>query len=422
MLYYPDRSSVMMNLPIDALSFIPWKFEFENSRQGDRPRDFWQSIADAVVAVGEFIVGIFVAIGDFFMAIWDGIVSLVGTILLAVLEFLAYILWCLVRAALLILIWIAFGITVLFLTIGIAAIAVALIPISLIFGASMYYTLNSVGIDFPGFSFGTGYDTGIENYEAFDIPVPYINGWFALGDNRIIDVTINFWPPEFEFNSEDISYEDDEVSESLSAPNIGVMNTFAESFINFDSLKTSTAWDWEALSDGVSKFLKGFKTSRDWWTIAIPFGIAGITLPSEIPTVAIAKYTMLIIAFTSYITGFITEFIIADLDDNFQVFWFMLGAGIMSISTGVKFYKNGKPKIGPQISEKLWEERLEEVGNALTDHFEGKVKGLVFDLISVFVKDILDEVCDIFEIPTNGYVDLVYSEFVRLIKKAVVGQ
>lgn len=152
-------------------------------------------------------MGIFVAIGEFFLAIWDGIVSLVGTIFLAVLDFLAYILWCLVRAAILILVWIAFGITVLFLTMGIGAIAVALIPISLIFGASMYYTINSVGINFPGFSFATGYDTGIDNYEAFDIPVPYINAWFYLGDNKIIDVTIKFWPPEFEFNTANITYE-----------------------------------------------------------------------------------------------------------------------------------------------------------------------------------------------------------------------
>ncbi|MFX1281399.1 MAG: PKD domain-containing protein, partial [Promethearchaeota archaeon] len=272
-------SPVMMNLPLDALSFIPWKFEFQNSQQGDQPRDFWQSLADAVVAVGEFIVGVFVAIGEFFLAIWDGIVSLVfGTILLAILEFLAYILWCLIRAALLILIWIAFGITVLFLTLGIATIAVALIPISLIFGASMYYTINSVGIDFPGFSFATGYDTGIDNYEAFDIPVPYINGWFALGGNRIIDVTIKFWPPEFEFNSTGSSYKDEEASEGLNAP------------IDFDSLKTSAALDWDVFKSAVPMLSKGYSASRNWWTIAVPFGIAAITLPSEVPTLAVAKY------------------------------------------------------------------------------------------------------------------------------------
>lgn len=130
----------------------------------------------------------------------------------------------------------------------------------------------------------------------------------------------------------------------------------------------------------------------------------------------------MIIAFTTYIAGFITEFIIADLDDNFEVFWYMLGAGVMSINTGVKFYKHGKPKIGPGVEEIRWEEELEELGNALADHFEGKLKGLAIDLLSVFVKNILDSICDLLGIPTNGNLDILYSEFVKQIKKAVVDQ
>ncbi|MFX0029655.1 MAG: PKD domain-containing protein [Candidatus Hermodarchaeota archaeon] len=396
-------SAVMMNLPIDALSFIPWKFEFQDSKQGDKPADFWQSIANAVVAVGEFIVGVFVAIGEFFLDILEGIISLVATVLLAVLDFLAYILWCLIRAAILILIWIAFGITVLFLTLGIAGIALALIPLSLIFGASMYYTLNSVGIDFPGFSFATGYDTGIDNYDAYDIPVPYINGWFSLGENRIIDVTIKFWPPEFEFNTSDISYEDHEESQNIKALYIG--------FNEIDSLKISASFNLNQCVSGISKFSKGYSSSRDWWTVAIPFGIASISIPSEVPTTAIAKYTTLIIAFTTYIAGFIIDYTNAEIEDNYQVFWYMLGAGLMSITTGIKFYKHGKPKIGPMIDEIKWQEKIKELEDTVVDVVDGKLLLLAIDLFSVFVKDILESLFNLFGIPINGDLDSLYDSF-----------
>ena len=407
-------SPVLMNLPVDALSFVPWEVEFENSKQGSQPRDFWQTLADAVVAVGEFIVGVFVAIGEFFLAIWDGIVNLVGAILLAILDFLAYILWCLIRAALLILIWIAFGITVLFLTMGIAAIAVALVPLSLLFGASMCYTVNSVGIDFPGLSFATGYDTEIGHYETFDIPVPYINAWCYLDDNRIFDVTIKFWPPEFKFNSGDISYEDNEVSQSSKVPNKEVIDSFGESFIDFNSLETSAPFNLIEFGSGITMFSKGYSSSRDWWTIAIPFGTVAISLPSEVPTTAVIKYTSLVIAFTTYIAGFIAEFISADMDNNYQVFWYMLGAGIVSILTGVKFYKRGKPKL--EFDEIKWDKMLKELGDELVDIVEGTLLILAIDLFSVFVKDILESLFSLFGIPVNGDLDFLYSSFLDTIK------
>ena len=403
-------SPVMMNLPLDALSFIPWKFEFENSNQGDQPRDFCQSLADAVVAVGEFIVGIFVAIGEFFLAIWDGIVSLVGTILLAVLDFLAYILWCLVRAAILILVWIAFGITVLFLTMGIGAIAVALIPISLIFGASMYYTINSVGINFPGFSFATGYDTGIDNYEAFDIPVPYINAWFYLGDNKIIDVTIKFWPPEFEFNTANITYEDKEASQNPEISSLGLMDSIAESLIEIESLKTSASWDWLKFGLGSMKFFSGSFNSIDWWSISLPFAIAAIAIPAMETITAVVKYTSLVIAFTTYIAGFIIEFKKEGLDDNYQVFWYLLGAGIVSIYTGIKFLHYGKADY-TGVEEITWKEIKGRLKNQLKDIAGDYLIGMGIDLISDFVWEIIENVCSIFGIDTTGAIEDVKDMF-----------
>ena len=100
----------------------------------------------------------------------------------------------------------------------------------------------------------------------------------------MIDVTIKFWPPEFEFNSGDISYEDNEESQELKTPTYGVIDLITSYSSDLDSLKASDSWDWVSFAFGIPEFITGFESSKEWWTIALPFGAVSythLTLPTN---------------------------------------------------------------------------------------------------------------------------------------------
>ena len=94
----------------------------------------------------------------------------------------------------------------------------------------------------------------------------------------------------------------------------------------------------------------------------------------------------------------------------------------MSIMTGVKFYKHGKPKIGEHIANEAWEEELEKLKSKLIEIFEGKLKDLIEGLLKDFVKNLLVMLCESLGLPTDGNLDFVYSEFVDLIFSAAEKQ
>jgi len=418
-------SANLMNMPLDVLGFVPWKIEFQNSAQGDQPRDFWQTLADHIVAVGEFIAGIFIAIWEGILSIVDAIVAFAGPLLLELIEFLSYILWCLIRAALLIFVWIMFSITLLFLTMANSAIALAFVPIVALFEAQMIFSINSVKVEMPGFSFSTGYDVFIDNYEAFDIPVPYINCWFYLGTSKLIDLTIKFWPPGFEFNSVNTTYK---VEESMSSVG-GLYLEFQDLIFSYSydnvckvdslntSLKTSNGLNLYKFGITSTNFIKGLFSSLEWWTISIPFATVALSLPSDVPASAVGKYIAVIIAFTAYIVGFIAEFFIADMNDNYEKFWYFLGAGMMSIITGIKFYNEGKEKFEADFTYEDWEEYCEEMGDSLDYLVSKNLIGLVKDLTTLAIVNIIKDLLSLYGLSTDGEAEYIYSLFLDLFDK-----
>ncbi|MFX1502499.1 MAG: hypothetical protein ACFFDH_16175, partial [Promethearchaeota archaeon] len=396
-------SAILMNLPLDVLGMVPWKYDFQDSAQGDQPRDWLQTLADHIVAVGEFIVGIFISI-------WEGIVNIVkiigefiGPLLLEFLDFLAYILWCIIRAVLLIFVWIMFSITLLFLIMANATIALTFVPIVAIFEeVQMIFNINSVKIDMPGFSFSTGYDVYIDNYEAFDIPVPYINCWFYLGTFKMIDITIKFWPPGLEFNTVNATYQEEEIVTSVEGKENICLNK---------NLDTSNGVDLYEFGISSASFIDGFFTSLEWWTFAIPFATGSISLSSDIPNIAALKYSLLVIAFGTYIAGFISKYFLADMKNDYEKFWYFLGAGIISIYTGIKFYDEGKYNEDIFFNMEKWKESIEDIGDSVDKLFKDRLKDIFKDLITLFVMKMLENLLSLYGISNDGEVDYVFSFF-----------
>ncbi len=425
--------AVMMNLPSAALGFVPWLFNYDNSAQGREPRTLLQWLVQTIVAIVEFVVSIFVAIGQAIAAIWEQLVEFVSDVLMAVVEFLAFMLWCLIRAAILIFTWLMFGITLLFLTLAIGAIALVFLPISLIFGASMYYTVNKVGVDFTGISFETGYETSIGYYDFFDIYVPYINAWFSLGTTRIIDITIKFWPPGFEFNSGDTSYQEIYQEKGINPNSRGMIPEISDIIFdplikNFDELletstETSTesaeAWEPVEFAWASTQFISGLTESADLWSTAVIIGTVSITMPNFDTISAVIKYALLVGAFAYYLSMFFLPLTIArDVPvygkalSNYESSFYFLGAGIMTIATGIKFIRDGKHKPGQLFNQDLWKRFVAIIKNEI------KPKELIKDFLKKQVepqgllKTIIDFICDSYGIENPITPAIELTEFI----------
>jgi len=349
-------TAVMLNLPSAALVFVPWLFNYKNSAQGRQPRTFLQWLVQVIVAIVEFVVSIFVAIGEAIAAIWEQIVEVVGAVLMAVLEFLGDLLWLIIRAIILIFAWMMFGITLLFLTLAIGAIALIFLGITaLIPGSSMIYTVNTVKVNFGTVSFETGYTRSMGYYEFFDLELPNINAWFTLAEVRIIEIMITFMPPKFDFH---VGEDSDSIQELGRNPISEGFNSIIDDFIveqpnrKFDeeiihltdSEENIRAWDLEKFILGFPEIFSGAATSADYWMLAVGIGVASIGLPSSFFVIAIIKYAGLVVAFTSYLVRFFMSDTIRSTSKNdYDRAWYFLGAGIMSLVTGIQFLKRGKP-------------------------------------------------------------------------------
>ncbi|MFX0024721.1 MAG: LamG-like jellyroll fold domain-containing protein, partial [Candidatus Hermodarchaeota archaeon] len=102
---------VLMNLPSAVLGYIPWLCYYENSAQGRTPRGFLKWIGDKISKVVNFVVGVFVAIAESFITIMKAIIEFISNILMALIPFLADLVMLLVRIAILIIVYIAFAIS-----------------------------------------------------------------------------------------------------------------------------------------------------------------------------------------------------------------------------------------------------------------------------------------------------------------------
>jgi len=413
--------AVLLNLPVKALAFIPWLFDYQNSAQGRVPHTFLEWLIESIVSIVKFVVNLFIAIGQAIAAIWEQIVEVVGDVLMAVIEFLAFLLWCLIRAALFIYIWYMFGMTALVLTAGIAGLALAFLGLAALFKGTMYYTVNSVGLQIGTFSLATGWDMYTENYEFFDILVPSINFWFYLGGFRIIDVTINFFPPGFEFYASDSDSQETELMElmmySLDIENIILESSneeLADRSIETMNSPLSPGFDVFKLIDAIPSFFKGIKSSIDWWKIAIPIAALSLAIPSE-SFLTLIKFIGLGISLTTYIVAFFLEMQDAKLN-KYETFCYLLGAGVITIYTGYLFWDNGKPTkdVIKGAKELGIMDAIEKLQTEVGSKFEGP--GPIDTLIEDFVPGLFGALMPLFGFSSTGEFEDEFAEIIKNIK------
>ncbi|GAG81507.1 unnamed protein product, partial [marine sediment metagenome] len=181
--------AVFMNLPQSVLSLIPWVSNFVNSNFGTPPKtlNFWGIFLIFVVSIVFPLVGLVVTIfitAALFSSIFEKIVEQIG---LAILTFLAKLLWILIRVALIIFFFIVLAIEVitivpLFLAMGIGlSIFSWFLDMNINFGVNcipLYAQdtrIGHVGIDIKGSDFILEAWVKWIYWAFFDLFIPYVD-------------------------------------------------------------------------------------------------------------------------------------------------------------------------------------------------------------------------------------------------------
>ncbi|MFX0024698.1 MAG: hypothetical protein ACFE9S_20490, partial [Candidatus Hermodarchaeota archaeon] len=327
-----DTSAVMMNLPISVLQYVPWFCNFSDSLMGAKPETFgdwfWKSLNKLV----NLIIGVIIAIAMAIVELVKLIVDFFIFILMDVLPILGYILWLIIRVAILIFIWISFIFVVFVLTLSILMFTLILIPIALIFNANMVYTINNVRVIFPDVSFSVGYNIILDFDNFLGFWVPSLNIFFELGNITIFNMFIRFWPPGFEMN-------------------LSNNNGLGSSGLNSSNLKMNSEENSNALyQNEIEILMKGMDHSFGIWSITITILTLSFALPSTYRAVKwgiqIAAFIMNLIGIFITLSNYFDYFINGEkVFDPYESFWYLLGTGFVSICSGIFIYKHGKSKI-----------------------------------------------------------------------------
>ncbi|MFX1480697.1 MAG: LamG-like jellyroll fold domain-containing protein, partial [Promethearchaeota archaeon] len=181
--------AVMMNLPQGLLSFIPWISDFVNSPYGDTPTAFnflgllLGGILILLFPLAGIVITIFVTIALFSVMFRD----IARTIGMAILTFLAKLLWILIRVALLIFFFIMLALEIiitvpLFLAMGISfALFSLFLDMDVQFGVNcipLYGQDTRIGhvlIDIRGCNFLLEAWVKWIYWEFFDLFIPYVD-------------------------------------------------------------------------------------------------------------------------------------------------------------------------------------------------------------------------------------------------------
>jgi len=375
-----------MNLPSSALGFVPWLCNYENSAQGRIPHDFGEWLLDKLKDIGEFFVGIFVAIWTAITAIWEAVTEFIGEILMDAIQWIAYMIWLLLRAVIFILVWILFAIVIFCFILFIALLFLVLLPITLLNGGELNYQINKVNCDLFGTPAEFGFEIFTEYIPFFDFWVPYSNFYINLNNSRLLEFTVKFWLPEISFNiGDDTDPESSSMKQNLIIRNSKSNDQF--NHLNNSRLKSSTPYI-ESLNN-VDACIAGLDDGFGAWSslLLIFMSLCFIRSFYIKRIVHIVVLTLSIIA--SIVGYYLSQY------TNEQALLYFIGAGVSSLITAAFFLLYYQKKNSLDIHDVFgsFESLLKnfEFGprKVITEFVLDTIE-CVFDLIGMFGGDIGD--------------------------------
>ncbi|MFW9880617.1 MAG: hypothetical protein ACFFG0_46705, partial [Candidatus Thorarchaeota archaeon] len=186
-----ETSAAIMNLPISVLGYIPWFCNFSDSAQGNKPKDFEDWFWSSLKALGKAIIGFIVTIVMLIVELVKLIIDFIMDILMESLPLLAYILWLIIRVAILIFIWIRFIMTLLIILLLFGLMVFTFMILSVITQITIAVSINSLTLLNQDKYFKFEYTIGMEHWDLFDLTIPTI--YLNFKDNNTSNkITLNF--------------------------------------------------------------------------------------------------------------------------------------------------------------------------------------------------------------------------------------
>ena len=177
----------------DVLELIPLNMQgYQNSEVGEWPRTPWQNFVQLIVDIIQFVIDVLLAIGEFFVALFEWIFEIGMNMVKAVTQFILDVVELMVKAIILVFIYLVFAIELLMvLLVFVSLIAIFLIIGPIIQADNVEVTITSVSIEKGEKFLEFSYSLGIEKWDLLDLDIPTI--YYNFGTEKgTVEVITNF--------------------------------------------------------------------------------------------------------------------------------------------------------------------------------------------------------------------------------------
>lgn len=164
-----------LGIAADVLELIPLDMsEFENDRTGVWPRTPWENFIQLLQDVINFIIDVLIAIGDFFIALFEWIAEVGMNLIEAIAKAVLYIVEALLKAIILVFLYLMFAFTLIMALAMYVSITVLALIVGPFLGAGVTITINSVTIQKDELYLTYEYNIGLKYWEFLDLYIPTV--------------------------------------------------------------------------------------------------------------------------------------------------------------------------------------------------------------------------------------------------------
>ncbi|MBN1214778.1 MAG: PKD domain-containing protein [Candidatus Lokiarchaeota archaeon] len=319
-----------MNVNIDILKITPSLGTFENSPEGEKPIGDWGT---AILKTLQNYISMIISLAQSIIELIEFIVdAIVNSILMAVLSFLGDLIWLLIRAAILILVWILFVFTLIGFGITFLAMIPFMLIISGIIGAELIIKANSLKLIKEDTNIELSYNIIFDYIDFFDIYIPTLKISVTFND-LIYEAKINFFstfnpkmPMEFipdDYNKPDSANTLNTLIVQNNLENTEKIKTSSDSLNLFSALAYTGFFAAMSMIGAVmsihAAITNGLSKTKHWELLAF-----GITITAFVTSIGLLICTLMATTdrFSSFVWGLAWGFLLSFFE---IVFIFGLG-------------------------------------------------------------------------------------------------
>jgi hypothetical protein len=166
----------------------------QNSDIGEWPRTPWENFIQLIVTIIQFVIDVLVAIGAFFVALFEWIIDIGMNMVKAVTQLVLAAVEAILKAIVLVFVYIMFALSLFSIVLFYASVLVTFGVLALRLGAELIVTLNSVKLKKDTRFTMFQYTLGLEKWDLMDLYIPTIYLSFQT-ESALYIIPFNFITP-----------------------------------------------------------------------------------------------------------------------------------------------------------------------------------------------------------------------------------